>query len=146
MASESLRWAADKLLEHLSSLDKSMAGETVRLYEIMAVADAEDVKYIEERFQKLFQERTQRMQEVMASKAAKDVTNRKMNDAKWLLPINFKPEVRRELLLITPLEHRRYDPLDDCTCGHEHRHHGADSEKLDGGACRKCGCEAFELK
>lgn len=132
MDSKQVRALADKLIDSLSDLDKDMAMKTVALYEIMAKADSETVIYVEKRFQALLRERTERMQEVMMSKAAKDVSNRKARE---------NPPV---MLLVTPLKDlpSLLAPREIvCECNHAEARHGAF-----GGSCDLDGCDCRDFR
>ena len=122
------------LIDSLSDLDKDMAMKTVALYEIMAKADPETMRYVEGKFQDLLRERTERMQDVMASKAAKDVTSRKARE---------NPPM---ILMVTPLQQKPMPSLLTprdvmCACNHAESRHGAL-----GTSCDRDGCDCREFR
>lgn len=132
MGPEHARQYADKLIDELSDLDKSMAQHTIALYGIMAKADPETVVYVEKRYRELILERTERMRDVMASQAAKDVSNRKAR------------ENHPMILKITPLPERQslLAPREVvCDCSHPENRHG-----ILGGSCDRDGCDCREFR
>jgi hypothetical protein len=133
MDSQQVKRLADHLIDSLSDLDKDMAMKTVALYEIMAKADPETMKYVEGKFQGLLRERTERMQDVMASKAAKDVTNRRARETPPPMILMITPLMEMPSLLA----HREVV----CECDHSEARHG-----LFGGSCDRDGCDCREFR